>query len=52
MSALYPEIEPDGHGMLDVGDGHLMVIDEAGHAYDHPGITLELVRATDRFPAR
>ncbi len=30
----------------------LVVIDEAGHAYDHPGITLELVRATDRFAAR
>jgi proline iminopeptidase len=30
----------------------LVVVDEAGHAYDHPGITEALVRATDRFAAR
>lgn len=29
----------------------LVVIDEAGHAYDHPGITEALVRATGRFAA-
>jgi proline iminopeptidase len=29
----------------------LVVVDEAGHAYDHPGITDALVRATDRFAA-
>jgi proline iminopeptidase len=29
----------------------LVVVDDAGHAYDHPGITRELVRATDRFVA-
>jgi proline iminopeptidase len=29
----------------------LVVVDEAGHAYDHPGITEALVRATDRFAA-
>ena len=27
----------------------LRVVDEAGHAADHPGITDELVRATDQF---
>ena len=32
-------------------DADLVVVDEAGHAYDHPGITQELVRATDRFAA-
>ena len=30
----------------------LVVVDDAGHAYDHPGITQELIRATDRFAAR
>ena len=29
----------------------LVVVDEAGHAYDHPGITEALVSATDRFVA-
>ncbi|HEV2359006.1 MAG TPA: prolyl aminopeptidase [bacterium] len=29
----------------------LVVVDDAGHAGDHPGITQELVRATDRFAA-
>jgi proline iminopeptidase len=29
--------------------GELVVVDEAGHAYDHPGITQALVLATDRF---
>jgi proline iminopeptidase len=29
----------------------LVVVDEAGHAYDHPGITEALVGATDRFAA-
>jgi proline iminopeptidase len=29
----------------------LVVVDDAGHAADHPGITQELVRATDRFRA-
>ncbi len=27
----------------------LVVVDDAGHAADHPGITQELIRATDRF---
>ena len=27
----------------------LVVVDAAGHAGDHPGITAELIRATDRF---
>ncbi len=30
-------------------DADLVVVDGAGHAYDHPGITEALVRATDRF---
>jgi proline iminopeptidase len=30
----------------------LVVVDDAGHAADHPGIARELVRATDRFAPR
>jgi proline iminopeptidase len=30
----------------------LIVVDDAGHAGDHPGVASELVRATDRFAAR
>jgi proline iminopeptidase len=30
----------------------LVIVDDAGHSGDHPGITKELVRATDRFAAR
>jgi proline iminopeptidase len=30
----------------------LVVVDDAGHAYDHPGITDALVVATDRFVTR
>jgi len=29
----------------------LVVVEDAGHAADHPGLTHELVRATDRFAA-
>jgi proline iminopeptidase len=32
-------------------EAELVVVDDAGHAYDHPGITEALVRATDRFAA-
>ena len=28
-----------------------MVVEDAGHAADHPGLTGEVVRATDRFAA-
>ena len=27
----------------------LVMVDDAGHAADHPGLTHELIRATDRF---
>jgi proline iminopeptidase len=30
----------------------LVVVEDAGHAADHPGLARELVRATDRFAAR
>lgn len=29
----------------------LVIVDDAGHAADHPGITRELIRASDRFAA-
>lgn len=61
--ALYPEIEPYQYGYLDTTDGHrvlqrawpcaeLVVVPDAGHLADHPGLTGELIRATDRFAAR
>jgi len=27
----------------------LVIVDNAGHAANHPGLTQELIRATDRF---
>ena len=62
MTDLYPEIEPYEQGFFDfqapIGNAwelkrvwpraELVIVDNAGHA-DSPGLTQELIRATDRF---
>ena len=40
MTALYPEIEPYDHGMLDVGDGNLVYWESCGHADGKPAVVL------------
>jgi len=50
MTGLYSAIEPYEHGML-WPRAELVIVDDAGHAADHPGLSQELVRATDHFAA-
>ncbi|GAB3743130.1 prolyl aminopeptidase [Amycolatopsis oliviviridis] len=40
MTRLYPEIEPYDHGMLDVGDGHLVYWEVCGNPDGKPAVTL------------
>ncbi|ETW96011.1 prolyl aminopeptidase [Candidatus Entotheonella palauensis] len=40
MTALYPEIEPHGHGMLDVGDGNLIYWEVCGDPNGKPALVL------------
>lgn len=40
MTRLYPEIEPYDHGMLDVGDGHLVYWEVCGNPGGKPAVTL------------
>jgi proline iminopeptidase len=40
----------NAEALLDVAPhAELIVVDDAGHGSDEPGITTELIRATDRF---
>ncbi len=40
MPALYPEIEPYAHGMLDVGDGNLVYWETCGNPAGKPAVVL------------
>lgn len=40
MSVLYPAIEPYEHGMLDVGDGHLIYWEQSGNPEGNPIVLL------------
>jgi len=40
MATLYPEIEPDQHGMLDVGDGNLVYWEACGNPGGKPVVVL------------
>jgi proline iminopeptidase len=40
MTGLYPEIEPDDHGMLEVGDGDLMYWETCGDPRGKPAVVL------------
>ncbi|MDT0445787.1 prolyl aminopeptidase [Streptomyces johnsoniae] len=40
MSALYPEIEPYAHGMLDVGEGHRMYWETCGNPDGVPAVVV------------
>ncbi len=40
MSALYPQIEPYGHGLLDVGDGNLLYWEICGNPDGKPALVL------------
>ena len=40
MSDLYPAIEPYEHGMLDVGDGHLVYWEQSGNPHGRPVLLL------------
>jgi proline iminopeptidase len=40
MSALYPEIDPHAHGMLDVSDGHRIYWEESGIPQGKPALIL------------
>src|SRR2546428_11063102 len=40
MTVLYPEIEPYGHGMLDVGDGNLVDGEVCGNPNGKPAVVL------------
>lgn len=40
MTVLYPEIEPYEHGMLDVGDGHLVYWETCGNPDGKPAVVL------------
>src|SRR6266542_4163310 len=40
MPGLYPEIEPDRHGMLDVGDGNLVYWETCGNPGGQPAVVL------------
>jgi proline iminopeptidase len=40
MTALYPEIEPFEHGVLDVGDGHLVYWEVCGSPNGKPAVVL------------
>lgn len=40
MPELYPELEPFDHGMLDVGDGHLVYWETCGHPTGKPAVVL------------
>ncbi len=40
MTALYPEIEPTAHGMLDVGDGHSIYWETCGNPAGKPALML------------
>jgi len=64
----YPHIEPYEHGMLDVGDGHLVywevcgnpdgkpaelvLLGGVGHGTAYSGASAALVAALDRFAIR
>src|SRR5262245_37220871 len=40
MGVLYPEIEPDAHGLLDVGDGNLLYWEVCGNPRGKPALVL------------
>jgi proline iminopeptidase len=40
MAALYPEIEPFEHGMLNVGDGHRVYWEVCGNPHGKPAVVL------------
>jgi proline iminopeptidase len=40
MAELYPEIEPYGHGLLDVGDGHRVYWETCGNPDGKPAVVL------------
>ncbi len=40
MSALYPEIEPYDHGLLDTGDGNLIYWETCGNPAGRPALVL------------
>jgi proline iminopeptidase len=40
MTELYPEIEPHGHGMLEVGDGNLVYWETCGNPRGKPAVVL------------
>jgi proline iminopeptidase len=40
MSRLYPDIEPFAHGLLDVGDGHLVYWESCGNPLGKPALVL------------
>src|SRR2546430_5846326 len=40
MSRLYPDIEPDAQGMLDVGGGHLVYWESCGNPLGKPALVL------------
>ena len=40
MTGLYPEIEPYGHGMLEVGDGNLVYWETCGNPRGKPVVVL------------
>ncbi|HEX9411250.1 MAG TPA: prolyl aminopeptidase [Actinomycetota bacterium] len=40
MAGLYPEIEPNQHGMLDVGDGNLVYWETCGNPGGQPAVVL------------
>jgi proline iminopeptidase len=50
MSGLYPEIEPDGHGMLDVGDGHSVYWETCGSPNGKPAVVLHGGPGSGRSP--
>ena len=40
MRSLYPELTPDHHGLLDVGDGHRVYWETCGNPTGKPAIEL------------